>query len=124
MPYEPTRVEDDYMKDMLSRREQYTVVILYATSRAEPGDDKIVWEHGRRNFGLRKDGKLLIVCPLGEGGPASGIYIFGTGLDETEEIMRGDPAVRAGIFTYEMYTTKTFTGDSLRPRRDGPAGGL
>jgi hypothetical protein len=30
---------------------------------SRPGAEKIIWEHARRNFLLRAQGLLLIVCP-------------------------------------------------------------
>ena len=107
-------VSDDYMRSTLREAKTYTVVILRKTrKRAEPGADDIVWEHGRRNFQLRRDGKLLIVCPVNDGTDVGGLSIFSTGTDETRTTMDEDPAVRAGIFTYEVHPVLGFPGDSL-----------
>ncbi len=107
-------ITDEYMREMLAKTVSFTVVVLHKTpKRGEPGADGVVWEHGRRNFELRRDGKLLIVCPVSDGTDVSGFSIFSTGLDETKRIMEADPAVRAGIFTVEMHATRSFPGDSL-----------
>ncbi len=105
------------MEKMLASTEPYTVVILHKTpKRGDPGADKVVWEHGRRNFELRRDGKLLIVCPIRDNSDVSGLSIFSTDLEETKRLMESDPAVVAGIFTLEMHATRSFPGDSLTSR--------
>ncbi|MGA2874360.1 MAG: hypothetical protein ABSE82_02365 [Nitrososphaerales archaeon] len=108
------QITDEYMNDMLKTTRPYTVVILRATTkRNEPGADQIVWEHGRRNFVLRRDGRLCIVCPATDEGNVSGLYIFNTDVDETRKIMDEDPAVRSGIFRYDIHSVRSFPGDSL-----------
>jgi hypothetical protein len=105
---------DEYMQEMLKTTKRYTVILLRATSkRNEPGADKIVWEHGRRNFVLRSDGRLCIVCPVTDEGDVSGLCIFRTDVSETRKIMDEDPAVKAGIFTYDIFSVLGFPGDSL-----------
>jgi hypothetical protein len=107
-------ITDDYMRKMLKMPKPYTVVILHKTSRLnEQGADKIVWEHGRRNFELRRDGKLCIVCPVKDESDISGIGLFSTNIEETKKIMDGDPGVKAGIFVYEAHATRSFPGDAL-----------
>ncbi len=107
-------ITDDYMLEMRQKTREYTVVILHKNPKiSEPGMDKIVWEHGRRNFELRRDGILLIVCPVRDESSISGIGIFSTDTDETRKIMDEDPGVKAGIFTYETHPTRSFPGDGL-----------
>jgi len=112
-----SEITDEYMRGMLATTRPYTIVILHRTpKRDEPGADKVVWEHGRRNFELRRDGKLSVVCPVGGVGgesDVSGLCIFSTDPEETRKIMDGDPAVMAGIFTYSVHLTRSFQGDSL-----------
>jgi hypothetical protein len=56
------------MREMLPKAKSYSVVILRGTKKMqEPGADKVIWEHGRRNFQLRADGLLSIVCPIRDG---------------------------------------------------------
>ena len=108
-------ITDDYMRRMLQTTRRYTIVVLHRTSkRSEPGSDKIVWEHGRRNFELRRDGLLNVVAPVvKDESDVSGICIFSTGLGRTKEIMDSDPAVKAGIFIYETHVIEGFPGDAL-----------
>jgi hypothetical protein len=108
-------ITDDYMREMLKTTKRYTVVILHGTSkRNELGADGIVWEHGRRNFELRRDGLMCIVCPVvKDESDVAGICIFSTDMERTKKFMNGDPAVKAGIFTYEAHLIEGFPGDAL-----------
>lgn len=107
-------ITDEYMKEMITKTREYTVVILKATQkRNEPGAEKIIWEHGRRNFSLREEGKLPIVCPINDGTEVKGIGIFTTSVEETKRIMDEDPGVKAGIFTYEVHPCRSFPGAVL-----------
>lgn len=107
-------ITDEYMRQMLSDSRSYSLVILKATAkRSQPGADQIIWEHGRRNFSLRADGLLSIVCPLTDEGEVRGVSIFNASLEETKKIMEEDPAVKAGVLTYEIRTCLGFPGDSL-----------
>lgn len=108
-------ITDEYMRDMLQTTKRYTLVILHRTSkRSEPGADGTVWEHGRRNFELRRDGLLCIVGPVvRDESDLTGLCIFTTDLEQTRKIMNEDPTVRAGIFTYEAHVIEGFPGDAL-----------
>lgn len=107
-------ITNEYMKEMMAKTEAYTLVILKAAQNiSEPGAENIVWEHGRKNFSLREEGKLLIVCPVIDDTDVKGVGIFSTGEEETKKIMDGDPAVKAGIFTYEIHPCRSFPGDML-----------
>jgi hypothetical protein len=116
-----TEITDDYMRESMGKTKPFTIVILHRTPKyKEPGMDKIVWEHGRRNFELRQEGKLCIVCPIRDETDVCGVGIFSTDSAETKSIMDGDPGVKAGIFTYEIHPTRSFPGDSL-PGREFPS---
>ncbi len=109
-----TQITDDYMRDMLQTTKPYTIVILHKTpKRNEPGADNVVWEHGRRNFELRRDGMLCVVCPVQDESDVSGVGILSTNVEETRKIMDEDLGVKAGIFTYETHPTRSFPGDAL-----------
>ncbi len=109
-----SEITDEYMHEMLKTVKPYTLVLLQSTSkRDEVGANEIIWEHGRRNFALRKDGSICLVCPATDGGTVAGMYIFRTNVEETKKIMDGDPAVMAGIYTYDMHALLGFPGDSL-----------
>jgi hypothetical protein len=109
-----TAITDDFMRHMLSIAKDYSIVILKATpKRNEPGAEKIIWEHGRRNFTLRADGKLSIVCAVSDQSDVRGVGIFNTSVENVRKIMDEDPGVKAGIFTYEVDPCRSFPGDSL-----------
>lgn len=102
------------MKQMITKTKEYTIVILIATQkRDDPEAEKIIWEHGRRNFSLREEGKLPIACPINDGTEVKGVGIFTTSVDETRKIMDEDPGVKAGIFTYEIHPCRSFPGTML-----------
>lgn len=107
-------ITDDYMKKMISASKEYTVMILRATSkRREPGVEATVWEHGRRNFELMAAGVLPIVCPVSDGSDVSGIGIFNAPPDEVRKIIDEDPAVKAGLYSYELHPCRGFPGSAL-----------
>ncbi|BBZ39009.1 hypothetical protein [Mycobacterium conspicuum] len=105
---------DDEMGQLLPTAKAYSVVIL--KQGPEFGDDgaaAIIWEHGRRNFGLRDDGVLAVVLPVTDGSAVCGVGVFAATIDETVAIMEDDPGVAAGVFTYEVHPCRGFPGDSL-----------
>ena len=107
-------ITDEQMREELRTAKPYTIVLLRSTARRrEAGIDRIIWEHGRRNFELRARGTLAIVCPVVGESNLSGLCIFTTNSEETRKIMNGDPGVEAGLFTYEIHSTKTFPGSRL-----------
>ena len=109
-----TTITDDYMQQMMGKIKEYTLVILKAgPNRHKNGVETVIWEHARRNFTLRDDGVLSIVCPIADGSDVSGIGIFNANNDRVREIMDDDPAVRAGIFVYEVHRCRSFPGDRL-----------
>ncbi len=108
------QITNEYMQDMLKSTRQYTVVLLHYTPKSqEPEADKIIWEHGRRNFALRNEGKLRIVGPTTDKGDLAGLSIYSTDAEETRKILNEDPAVKAGVLTYDIHTIRSFPGDSL-----------
>ena len=109
-----TTITNEFMQRMLATTKDYCVMILRQGPKSrQPGADKIVWEHGRRNFRLRAEGVLSIVCPVVDDSEIKGICIFDASVDETRRIMVEDPGVRAGIFVYETHSCRGFPGDSL-----------
>jgi len=105
---------DQEMGELLPTAKPYSAVILKKGPNfdddAAPG---IIWEHGRRNFGLRDDGVMAVVLPVVDGSEVCGICVFATTLDEAAEIMNDDPGVAAGVFTYEVHACRGFPGDAL-----------
>lgn len=109
-----TQITDEYMQDMLTKTKEYSFVMLNPGPNAAAENVRsIIWEHARRNFSLRADGILSIVGPITIEAPVSGIYIFNASPGDIPKIMDEDPAVKAGIFLYEIYPCRSFPGDHL-----------
>lgn len=107
-------ITDDFMKQMMLKTKNYCIVILRAGPKSkEPGVEKIIWEHGRRNFALRADGSLSIVCPVIDGSDVRGVGIFNASAEKTKKIMDEDPGVKAEVFVYEIHECRSFPGDCL-----------
>src|SRR2546430_3659870 len=82
-----TTITDEFMRQMISKTRNYCVVILKAgPKKNEEGAEKIIWEHGRRNFALRADGVLSIVCPISDGSNVAGVGIFNRSEEHTSEL--------------------------------------
>jgi len=109
-----TTITDEFMMQMMTTTKSYTAVILKAGPNIDhPDAKKITWEHGRRNFSLRADGLLSVVCPVLDSSNVKGIGIFNATMEETKKIMDEDPGVMASLFLYELYSCRSFPGDSL-----------
>ncbi|MCX6668719.1 MAG: hypothetical protein NTV25_02800 [Methanothrix sp.] len=109
-----TEITDEFMRQTISRTKNYCVVILKAgPNRNKAGAEKIIWEHGKRNFALRAEGLLPIVCPVSDGSNISGVGIFNANFDEAKSIMDEDPGVKEGVFVYEIHACRSFPGDCL-----------
>jgi hypothetical protein len=109
-----TQITDEYMEEMLGKSKTYTAMLLRVTERAgEPDAPQIVWEHGRRNFALRAEGKLPIVCPAIDDSDWAGVAIFDATPEEVERIMADDPGVESGLFTYELHPVRGFPASML-----------
>jgi hypothetical protein len=107
-------ISDAYMQEQMTRTREYAVVLLRAGEPDEAEASRaIVWEHGRRNFALRADGLLSIVCPVTDDTELCGVAIFNASVEETRKLMEEDPGVRAGVFTFEVHPVRSFPGDSL-----------
>jgi hypothetical protein len=110
-----TIITDEFMRDMMARTKTYTMVLLKtAPGYFQPGADAIIWEHGRRQFALRADGVLSIVCPVADDSDLAGVNIFDASAEEVALLMDDDPAVRAGVLSYEVHPVRSFPGDCLR----------
>jgi len=109
-----TTITNEFMQQMLSTTRNYCLVILKAgPNKHMDGAEKIIWEHGRRNFALRADGLLSIVCPVSDGSNVAGIAVFNAEVEEVKKIMNDDPAVKAEVLIYEIHACRSFPGDSL-----------
>jgi len=108
------QITDEYMQQMLAKTKTYTFMML------KPGPNfqrenvrQIIWEHGRNNFKLRAEGLLSIVCPVAQESEIVGIGIFNADADIVHERLKEDPAIKEGVFTYELLPVRSFPGDSL-----------
>jgi hypothetical protein len=107
-------VTDEFMREKLAQTKNYCIVLLRAGPNRNPTEvQKIVWEHVRRNFSLKADGTMPIVCPVNDGTDFHGIGIMDRTVEEAKEIMDDDPGVKAGIFVYELHQCRSFPGDCL-----------
>ena len=107
-------ITDDVMTDRLKEARQYCLVILkHGPHRQMEGADLTIWEHGRRNLELQRQGLLPVICPVSDGSDLSGIVIFNAPLEETHRLMEEDPGVKAGVFIYEVHVCLGFPGDRL-----------
>ena len=77
------------------------------------GADQIVWEHGRRNFSLRADGVLSIVCPVLDGSTGRHRHLQRHSGGDAVRSWTSDPGVQAGVFVYELHPCRSFPGDAL-----------
>ncbi|MGD1173905.1 hypothetical protein ACKUVQ_11545 [Mycobacterium seoulense] len=105
---------DEEMGRLLAGTKPYSVVILkQGPSYGDEATPATVWEHGRRNFGLRDDGVLAVVLPVADGSAVCGIAVFAATVDDTAAIMADDPGVASGVFTFEVHPCRGFPGDAL-----------
>jgi hypothetical protein len=109
-----TTITDEYMQQMRAKTKNYNIVILKAGPNINhDGAEKIIWEHGRRNYELRADGVLAIVCPISDDSDVCGLDIFNATVEEVKKIIDEDPGVKAGVFVYEIHPCRSFPGDRL-----------
>jgi hypothetical protein len=105
---------DDEMNALLPTAKPFTVMILRTGPNFTSADaPPIVWEHGRRNFGLRDDGVLAVVLPVRDDSDVCGVGVFTGSVEEATAIMADDPGVLAGVFTFEVHPCVGFPGDAL-----------
>lgn len=85
----------------------YVMVILVT-------GDKVVEDKTKRNEAfaghfanmsqLAEEKKLVVAGPLGDAEPKRGVFIFNTdNLESAESWVKTDPAVEAGLLSYELY---------------------
>lgn len=105
---------DEEMGRLLATTKEYSVVILNRGPKfGDESSPGVIWEHGRRNFGLRDDGVLAVVLPVADGSDVCGIAVFAAAVDDTAAIMAEDPGVASGVFTFEVHPCRGFPGDAL-----------
>jgi hypothetical protein len=105
---------DAEMNELLPAAKQYSVVILKkGPNFGEDTTPAVIWEHGRRNFGLRHDGVLPVVLPVTDGSDVCGVGVLATSVDDATALMNDDPGVAAGVFDFEVHPCRGFPGDAL-----------
>lgn len=107
-------ITDQEMNEGLNQTREYILVILKTTLATFQDESRpVIWEHGRRNMALHAAGALPIVCPVTDGSDVAGIGIFAASLEEVRQIVDRDPAVEAGVLTYELHPARGFPGHAL-----------
>jgi hypothetical protein len=75
-------------------------------SRAEyshnQAQNKIIWEHGTKNFSLREQGKYLIVAPIMDQTEVAGVGIFVYRTPDRYKHHEWGPVNPAGLLVYEV----------------------
>lgn len=120
-------VTDEKIREWIQSAAPYTIMILRRTDAfSEAADrDKTVWEHARRMISLQARGIMPIVCPCRDDRDdtdLSGIGIFAADPDRTARIMDEDPAVQAGLYTFEVHPCRSVPGSALPPPEPPLAG--
>ena len=111
-------ITDAEMQTIIEYAQPYTVAILKAGPKhGTPESADLVKEHGRRTFALRKAGEIAVVLPVRDDSEISGIAVFDRDVDAVTAIMNDDPAVQAGVFTFEVHPAEGIPGDGLPPAR-------
>lgn len=86
----------------------YVLVILQTGEKdSEIVDKEKRGEYFKGHFAnmsrLAEEGKLVLAGPLAENAPNRGLFILNVeSLEEAEKLVKTDPAVKAGIFTYSL----------------------
>ena len=84
---------DDEMTALLPTAKAYSVMILkQGPNFTDDTAPAVIWEHGRRNFGLRHDGVLAVVLPVTDGSDVCGVGVFTGTVEETVALMNDDPS--------------------------------
>jgi hypothetical protein len=108
-------ITDEQMQQLLAASRTYTLMVLRdGPNMGSPETPGLIWEHGRRNLGLRDGGVMPVVCAVDDDSDLCGIAVLDVEPEEARRVMDGDPGVQAGIFTYELHTTRSFPGSALR----------
>ncbi|WP_308466715.1 hypothetical protein [Rathayibacter soli] len=110
----PAPISDEKFQALRASVKPYTAVILKTgPNRHMDGAETIIYSHGMRNVSLHLDGRLPVVCPATDNTEFRGLGIFNATVEETAIIMDGDPAIQAGVLTYEVHPVRSFPGSSL-----------
>jgi hypothetical protein len=112
-------MSDEEFLEMRNRSATYVGMLLMKGPKYDaPEARAIIFQHGKRNLSLLKAGKFPIICPVMDGGPLRGIGVFCVGEEEVRNIMEEDPAVMAGVLTYELHPVRGFPGSVLPEKKE------
>ena len=105
---------DDEMNELLPTAKPYSLVFLKpGPNRGDDMAPALMWEHGRRNFGLRDAGMMAAAFTVLDGSDVWAVRAFTGTVDDTTAIMNEDPSVAAGVLTFEVHPCRGFAGNSL-----------
>ena len=109
----PTTITDEQIQQLAATAKPYSVALLWwGPERHRDGAEAIEREHQRRMVSLRADGVIAILCPVGSD-TLAGIAIMTLPQEDAEDVMDGDPCVRAGMIVCEVHPGHGFPGDAL-----------
>lgn len=112
-----SEITDEFIEKTAASGRKYCVRLYKAgPNQDQPPDEaeQIQKEHLRYLFHLRQEGKVLINGPVIDDPELKGVAIFNTtDKDEVKRLAEGDPAVKAGRLTYEVYHWFGLPGDCL-----------
>lgn len=109
-----TTMTDDRMQAILATVRPCTTFVLHRGPRwGADGFESVIWEHGRRNLVLREQGALVVTLPVPESDSVAGVGVFDRDAATVREILAEDPAIRAGVMTFEVHEAIGFPGDTL-----------
>jgi len=109
-----TRLSNEQFQALRATAKAYTAVILHPGPNQHSDDAAaIIYRHGMRNICLHLDGTLPIVCPTTDNSHFSGLGVFAANPDHVATIMDADPAIQAGVLTYELHRVRSFPGSTL-----------
>ncbi len=117
-------ISEERFQEIRQKSRPYTVLILKTGPNFRPAADRdagmtaLIMKHGKRNVAMMIAGLMPIVCPIADGSGITGIGIFDAGPDEVKRIYSADPAVAAGLFTFEVHPCRSFPGSALPAPED------
>lgn len=81
----------------------------------DPATQPLQWEHARNMFTLMRDGHLRYVCALMDGTDVVGFGVMNAPSREAaEDLLRADPAVRAGRLVWQLLHGVAFVAAEVR----------
>ena len=108
-----SNVTDEQIRDLAATAKPYSLVMLrWGQMRHQDRAEEIELEHQRRMVSLRAEGVIAVLCPI-PSDTMAGVAVMTVPAEQADELIAGDPCVRAGMMTYETYACMGFPGDSL-----------